>query len=343
MLDTLKDKYVEFAAKQYTEYDWRRLPAYQMQIEKVADDTREELIQKTTAICDRILNGDCEQAQLTNIGTMVRWACKSYYLIGLIEVDRGLARNDEAIAKQGMNYLEKTRKLYKDMGNRDELARVQAGISTLSSRCIGIWGPGFCQAETAEDALERHRVCYESMINQHGEAHELTIIIGRDYAVALYHAAHHIEAWRLFNKLIPLSQQSHGSEHLHTVKLKEMLDIIQTHRVRVQNLNGRFQAIRYEGDQCVVRVLTKQQGVQHGNKRLIKVKANDIIPSKASPVVCHGLKNASHLNGKIGDVRGFDEDEMRCEVHFEDKNILPKCVKPENLRILFVLPESTDA
>jgi hypothetical protein len=122
-----------------------------------------------------------------------------------------------------------------------------------------------------------------------------------------------------------------------------MLDIIQTHRVRVQNLNGRFQAIRYEGDQCVVRVLTQQQGVQHDNERLIKVKANDIIPSKASPVVCHGLKNASHLNGKIGDVRGFDEDEMRCEVHFEDKNILPKCVKPENLRILFILPESTDA
>jgi hypothetical protein len=107
MYGILRNKYVEFAAKQYTEYDWRRLPAYQMQIQKAADDTREELIQKTTAICDRILNGDCEQAQLTNIGTMVTWAYKTYFWIGMVEVDRGLDRNDETIAKQGMNYLEK--------------------------------------------------------------------------------------------------------------------------------------------------------------------------------------------------------------------------------------------
>jgi ribosomal protein L21E len=110
-----------------------------------------------------------------------------------------------------------------------------------------------------------------------------------------------------------------------------MLGIIQAYRVRVQNLDGSFQAIHYKGDQCVVRVLPQQQGV-HDNERLIKVKANDIIPSNATPVVCSGLKNATYFDGKIGDVRGFDEDAMRCKVHFEDKNILPKCVKPENLR-----------
>jgi hypothetical protein len=229
------------------------------------------------------------------------------------------------------------------MGNRDALAVVEARISTFSSRCIGIWGPGLCKAETVEEALERHRMCFESRINQYGGATVLTSAYGRNYAVALYKAAHHIEAWKLFNKLIALSQKTHGGEHLHTVKLEKMLDIIQTHRVRVQNLNGSFQAIRYEGDQCAVRVLPQQQGVEHDNERLIKVKANDIIPSKAYPVVCRGLKNATYLNGKIGDIRGFDEDEMRCVVHFEDKNILPKCVKPENLRILFDLPEYTDA
>ena len=29
------------------------------------------------------------------------------------------------------------------------------------------------------------------------------------------------------------------------------------------------------------------------------------------PVVCHGLKNAQHLNEKLGDVRSFDDDSGR--------------------------------
>jgi hypothetical protein len=76
------DKYVKFAGKQYDENDWRRLPAYQLQVKMAANDTRDELIQKATALCDRILNGDYEQASLMNVGAMAARACETYFLLG---------------------------------------------------------------------------------------------------------------------------------------------------------------------------------------------------------------------------------------------------------------------
>jgi hypothetical protein len=74
----------------------------------------------------------------------------------------------------------------------------------------------------------------------------------------------------------------------------------------------------------------------------MKVDAADIaIQPHGTPVVCHGLKNrATYLNGKIGEIRSFDEATGRCGVYFEDKSIKPKSVKPRNLRIIFELPEN---
>lgn len=56
------------------------------------------------------------------------------------------------------------------------------------------------------------------------------------------------------------------------------------------------------------------------------VDTNEIFLRRGTPVVCHGLNNVAHLNGKIGDIRKIDLDEAgRCEVHFEDTNLEP-CV-----------------
>ena len=60
---------------------------------------------------------------------------------------------------------------------------------------------------------------------------------------------------------------------------------------------------------------------------------------KGTPVMCYGLKNAAHLNGKIGGVASRDKETGRCEVRFEDKSLKPVLVKQENLRIVFELPD----
>ena len=53
-----------------------------------------------------------------------------------------------------------------------------------------------------------------------------------------------------------------------------------------------------------------------------------------------------HLNGKIGDVqpwrdeeRSWVHEEKIYEVRFQDPDLEPCFVKPENIRILFELPD----
>lgn len=49
----------------------------------------------------------------------------------------------------------------------------------------------------------------------------------------------------------------------------------------------------------------------------------------------------SHLNGKIGDIRSWDEASECFKVHFEDEGLEPCPVKDKFLRILFELPEES--
>ena len=72
--------------------------------------------------------------------------------------------------------------------------------------------------------------------------------------------------------------------------------------------------------------------------------ASELIhPGIGCPVICHGLKNASYLNGKLGDVRSVATDSrggLRFGVYFEDISLKSATVKQENLRIVFDLPNA---
>lgn len=49
------------------------------------------------------------------------------------------------------------------------------------------------------------------------------------------------------------------------------------------------------------------------------------MPAKCCAVICHGLVSASHLNGRLGDVRDAKFDEKtgiaRLAVHFEKNGV----------------------
>ena len=51
------------------------------------------------------------------------------------------------------------------------------------------------------------------------------------------------------------------------------------------------------------------------------------------------IANANdRVNGKVGDIRNANIYTGRFEVHFEDINLKPCMVRPDNLEILFELP-----
>jgi len=79
---------------------------------------------------------------------------------------------------------------------------------------------------------------------------------------------------------------------------------------------------------------------QEDDERIFHVANNLVIPAKGCPVICHGLVSAFHLNGELGEVRAVSNNitGFRLGVHFENRNLKPALVKPENLRISFELP-----
>lgn len=96
------------------------------------------------------------------------------------------------------------------------------------------------------------------------------------------------------------------------------------------------------GEKCTVR--GPFAGDRDANKeKTFIVELSDLFPTMGSPVVCFGLRNATHLNGKIGDVRHLHDD-GRYEVHFEDVSLKPNVarVKPENVRLVVDLPPKDD-
>jgi hypothetical protein len=324
----LIEKFVESVEKKYPELNWRRLVAYNSKLNLMDDD---ELARKSLAICDKLHETDCPREWIDVLKS------NTYFAIGKAKVHCGLLINDESIAKQGIALLEKAAKHMP--------SEIEDVVSSSTNECNEKWGRSrFGKAESVEESLERLRLSYEAneFSLPRGRDNEGSIITGHFYARALVEASHSIEAWRLLDKLIPQSQQTHGSEHTITLQLKEFRDMI--HVVNVKNQgSGGFQALRYEGDQCVVRGPIECPRIYSKEKVLkVTVHDNNVVFFVGTPVICHGLKNASHLNGRIGDVRSFSNKTKRYGVHFEDKSIPPKSVKPENLRILFELPERND-
>ena len=78
------------------------------------------------------------------------------------------------------------------------------------------------------------------------------------------------------------------------------------------------EALRHEGGECVVR--------EQGKETTFAVENHCVLPMPGTPVICRGIKSASHLNGKIGDA-GILNADFRLPVHFEDKHLKPTLVK----------------
>jgi hypothetical protein len=198
-------------------------------------------------------------------------------------------------------------------------------------------GEAFGEPESLEQRTERCRKIYHMRLERYGEAFSLEA--GLALATLLSKADRTIEAWRLLKKLIPISTQHHGREHSYTKMLERELTDQKNPRVMLQSLGLKFVAVGYEEDKYVLR---GPIGVPEEQMQTLRVDPTDVVlKNNETPVVCHGLKNnATYLNGKIGDIRSFDETTGRYGVYLEDESIKPKSVKPRNLRILFELPDN---
>jgi hypothetical protein len=229
--------------------------------------------------------------------------------------------------------------MYNRNRNTIGVADVETKMAYFKSIYANKFGAQFGKLETEEEIVNRLRVIHQNMANdEKGSTNYLAT--GVNLAAGLQKACHVIEAWRMFKELITISQQIHGKDHCMTKKLEAQCKECKTAYVYLigNSKEELFEALRYEGDKCILRGPVKEARAEDQEKTITVDTSNILLPEKGIAVVCRGLKNASDLNGKIGDLRSFHPRTQRYEVHFEDKSIQPKRVKLDNLRILFELP-----
>ena len=240
-------------------------------------------------------------------------------------------------AKIATEHFEKMRDICEEMDDAEGVAVAESNFAAAKSRYTGI-------GEYVEETLEQRQKLYKQDGDRFGQDELATIDSGVHLSYALANAHHKIEAERLLIKLAAISKRAHGPDHNMTKRVESEL---QKRRERYVFLNHQneihlFQALRYEedGGKCVVQgPIENPRNIQA--EQTFTVPSNDIKFILGTPVICDGLKKATHLNGKIGDLRSWHEESGCFKVHFDDNNIEPCTVKNEFLQILFDLPEES--
>jgi hypothetical protein len=236
-----------------------------------------------------------------------------------------LSFNIEESRSIAITYYEKARTIYNLLGHDEGSIIAKNTIANL---------------KLEQPVLETYRHNYKVNMASWGATSVNAIRAGLDYAAALIKVLRFIEAERLIIKLATGSRQVHGPEHICTMNANEALRKCEKRYVTVLPNEEPFEALRYENDGEICVVTGPIAEPRHvDDEQIFHVSSELIVPVRC-PVICHGLVSASHLNGKMGDIRARCMNTaggLRFAVHFEDKSLKPATVKPENLRIVFNL------
>ncbi len=266
----------------------------------------------------------------------------------------GYAQWKESLRK-AKEYFEMAVDIYKKEEDDLSVSATEKMIAIIDSRLDGVER----KVVDKESNLTIERKKYQFYLTNLGQNHTTTINAGVSYAQALFDSFYTIQAERLVTKLQDISQRVHGVDHNSTTDALTCLQRIRERRVCVKSQsNNTFQALRYinnenengsddfhpkllviQGPIQFPRIIDREQTLEEED---CTNNNNNVSYVNGTPVMFHDLVTAQHFNGKIGDVRGWDNNEMggRYTVQFQDEDLTKSAkVRPDNLRILFDLPD----
>jgi len=257
-----------------------------------------------------------------------------------------LLSNSEESTNFKISCYEKAREIYQSVGiehlsknTTDEIARARAEL----------------EGNYEGDLIGTKNLYYKSL-EVWGENSTESIMMGISYAASLRLANCSIKAERLVTKLIAISRRVYGDEHrcykipcklLNQCKSRFIHKLSPKSGGNVFVFGPRYKALHYVNDGTDCLVNGPISGTSPFNEdeegQTFRIASSQFFPAIGCPVICHGLMNASHLNGKLGDVRSVSVAKdsggtLRLGVYFEDESLKTAAVKPENLRIAFDLP-----
>mmetsp|Transcript_17482 Transcript_17482/g.37791 ORF Transcript_17482/g.37791 Transcript_17482/m.37791 type:complete len:483 (-) Transcript_17482:156-1604(-) len=241
-------------------------------------------------------------------------------------------------AQRSIPMFERSRDLGIQLGETEYTPRAEFHLARAQEIVYGV-----DETRIARD-VETRKSFYAQQIAEFGQDATSAITAGRNLAFTLQTANRSIEALRLFKKIGGICRRVHGEEHhltqqinLETTERRIQVSLINETIVTVEAVRYKEGGTHEQGEDIVVKgPITSNQRI--GEKEF-NVPWQSVYLPLGTPVSVRCLRNATHLNGKIGDIRREDENARRYEVHFEDENLNPVLVKIENLEILFELPD----
>ena len=244
-----------------------------------------------------------------------------------------------------IQHYEKYRDICKSMGDKKlvkeaelfvESARKQTQHNQFSRARNNVFEG---ENNTTTEIIQLKKDLFAKSVKHFGENHIHSISKGILLAETLREHSHSIEAERLMAKMLVLRRQLLGCEGKSSIGAEQMLYQCRMRKVLSRKGGGYdispYQLLRYEGDRneiCVLRPFKPQ-----ANTFTMESKYLSLLPG--TPVVCHSLVKAMHLNGKMGDIRSIDPKTERYRVYFEDQELSPVSVKLDNILVVFNLTD----
>ena len=236
-----------------------------------------------------------------------------------------------------IQHYEKYRDICKSMGDKKLVKEAELFMESARKQTLCNALEGGNSTTTEEEIIQLQKDLFAKSVKDFGKNHVHSICKGIVLADTLHEHMHSIESERLMAKMLVLHRQLLGREGRDGIGAEQMLYKC---RIRKVMRNGGFdvtpyQLLRYEGEHnemCVLRPFKPQ-----ANTFTMESKYLGLFPG--TPVVCHSLVKAMHLNGKMGDIRSIDPKTERYRVYFEDPELSPVSVKLDNILVLFNLTE----
>lgn len=276
--------------------------------------------------CDPSMQHACDREGFMKMEAVV------LYVVGLFKMGVGSDENLQV----ALEYFRRAVDLFTVLGDEINQLTAKKNISKVEAKLHGV------KVHYDEGSnLKFSEMQYYHWLEKMGEHHPITIRRGELFAHTQYCLYHGVAAERLLTKLVAMSHRVHGPTHNCTLSATSALQDIKERRVFIDSRKEWFHALRYENDgqSCVVKgpIVDSARGGYDGDRMLtLTIPIEEVFPAPGTPVICHGLTEGSHLNGKVGDTQGFDKGAFK--VHFEEAGLEPAIIKHENLRILFELP-----
>jgi hypothetical protein len=276
----LANAFVEFVEREYPAgCNWQYLEAYSNKLRRYT--TRNEtnigatetkhVMEKCLSIIVQLMSSEhnirANWAREVMGTANVYSACAYYYLNQCDESGEN--------AKKTIEYLEKSRDAFGAIGDDAGVTCMESKIDQYKRMFSGYLTADLSEFKTPEQKLQLERKVYETSIKSDGEA--MAVTMGLNYATALKDAYHGIAAIRQMNRIISISKQYHGPDHIDTKKLESFLEEYSTYFVIIElyGCSVQYQALRYEREKCVVQGPVREPRLYH-QERISIVEADRI-------------------------------------------------------------------